>query len=123
MSKIYLNTIIQANIRNVFDLARDIDLHQQSTSKTNEKAIAGRVSGLMERGETVTWRAKHLGIYQTLTTKIIRMEKPHHFTDIMQKGSFKFMKHQHIFRQDGQSTIIPRPVFRFIKPYLGLLDF
>lgn len=83
MSKIILNTTIKADIQVVFDLSRDIDLHQKSTSKTNEKAIAGRTSGLIEEGESVTWRAKHLDVYQTLTTKIIIMNKPYHFTDVM----------------------------------------
>ena len=76
MSEIYLETLIDADIHTVFDLARDIDLHQKSTSGTHERAIAGRTSGLIENNETVTWKAKHLGIYQTLTTKIISMEKP-----------------------------------------------
>ncbi|WP_346729958.1 SRPBCC family protein [Chryseobacterium capnotolerans] len=75
MSRIYLKTLIDADIQTVFDLARNIDLHQQSTSRTHEKAIAGRMSGLIEENETVTWRAKHLGVYQNLTTKIISMEK------------------------------------------------
>lgn len=74
MSKIYIKTIIKADIHIVFDLARDIDLHQKSTFKTGEKAIEGRISGLIENGETVTWRAKHLGFYQTHTSKIIEME-------------------------------------------------
>jgi len=54
MVTIYLETLIKADIHKVFDLARDIDLHQKSTSKTNEKAIAGRTSGLIEENETVT---------------------------------------------------------------------
>lgn len=74
MSKIILNTKIESDIQTVFDLARDIDLHQKSTFKTGEKAIAGRTSGLIELGETVTWKAKHLGVVQTLTTKIISRE-------------------------------------------------
>ena len=76
MSTIYLETLINASVQKVFNLSRDIDLHQRSTAKTNEKAIAGRISGLIELRETVTWRAKHLGFYQTLTTKIIEMERP-----------------------------------------------
>ncbi|WP_326984443.1 SRPBCC family protein [Chryseobacterium sp. MYb264] len=119
MSTIYLNTIIESDIQTVFDLARDIDLHQKSTSKTNEKAIAGRTSGLIEEDETVTWKAKHLGVYQTLTTKIVRMNKPHHFTDVMQKGAFKSMKHQHIFRQEGKNTMMT-DIFEFQSPF-GLI--
>ena len=57
MAEIYLKTYINADIRKVFDLSRNIDFHQQSTIKTNEKAIAGKTGGLIELGETVT---KHL---------------------------------------------------------------
>ncbi|WP_312076406.1 SRPBCC family protein [Chryseobacterium sp.] len=119
MSKIILNTIINSNIHTVFDLARDIDLHQKSTFKTGEKAIAGRTSGLIEYGETVTWKAKHLGVIQTLTTKIISMEKPFQFIDVMLKGAFKSMKHQHIFRQEGKNTIMT-DIFEFESP-LGII--
>ena len=112
MPKIFIKTTIEADIKTVFDLARNIDLHQESTSKTNEKAIAGRVSGLIEEGETVTWRAKHLGFYQTHTSKIISMEKPNQFTDVMLKGTFKSFKHQHIFKQEGKNTIM-----------IGILEF
>lgn len=119
MSRIYLKTLINADIQTVFDLARNIDLHQQSTSRTHEKAIAGRTSGLIEENETVTWRAKHLGIYQNLTTKIISMEKPHQFTDEMQKGAFKSLHHQHIFKTvEGKTLMID--IFDFESP-LGII--
>lgn len=119
MATIYLETLIKADIHTVFDLARDIDLHQKSTRRTNEKAIAGRTSGLIEEGETVTWKAKHLGVNQTLTTKIISMEKPSQFTDIMLKGAFKTMKHQHIFKKKKDSTLMI-DIFEFESP-LGLV--
>ncbi|MET3035970.1 SRPBCC family protein [Chryseobacterium sp. NRRL B-14859] len=119
MSRIYLETLIEADINTVFDLARDIDLHQKSTSKTNEKAIAGRTSGLIEENETVTWRAKHLGVYQKLTTRIIRMKKPEYFTDEMLKGAFKSMRHQHIFKRTGGKTLMI-DIFDFESP-LGII--
>lgn len=55
MPVITLDTYIQASREVVFDLSRDIDLHQISTRHTNEKAIAGKTSGLIGLGETVTW--------------------------------------------------------------------
>lgn len=119
MTRIYLETPIKADVHKVFDLARDIDLHQKSTGKTNEKAIAGRTSGLIEEDETVTWRAKHLGVYQTLTTKIISMEKPAQFTDVMLKGAFKSMKHQHIFEKKNDGTVMI-DIFEFKSP-LGII--
>ena len=115
MSTIYLETLINASVQKVFNLSRDIDLHQRSTAKTNEKAIGGKVSGLIELGETVTWRAKHLGFYQTLTTKIIEMESPKMFTDIMLKGAFKSMKHTHLFiEKNGKTMMIDH--FEFESP-------
>lgn len=116
MATIYLETPIKADLYKVFDLARDIDLHQKSTKKTNEKAVAGRTSGLIEENETVTWRARHLGIYQTLTTKIISMEKPFQFTDVMLSGAFKMMKHQHIFKKKNDQTIMI-DIFEFESPF------
>lgn len=116
MTTIYLETHIKADIHQVFDLARDIDLHQKSTGKTNEKAVAGRTSGLIEENETVTWRAKHLGVYQTLTTKIISMDKPAQFTDVMLQGAFKSMKHQHIFKKKKETPVMV-DIFQFESPF------
>ncbi|MDH6254405.1 ligand-binding SRPBCC domain-containing protein [Chryseobacterium sp. H1D6B] len=116
MSEIYIETCVKADIHKVFDLARDIDLHQQSVSKSREKAIAGRTSGLIEENETVTWRAKHLGVYQTHTSKIVSMEKPYQFTDIMLEGTFKSLKHQHIFKEkEGFTLMIDK--FEFESPF------
>lgn len=116
MSTIHLTTVVNSEIHKVFDLARDIDLHQNSTSKTNEKAIAGRISGLIELNETVTWRAKHLGFYQTHQSKIIEMEKPYRFTDVMLKGRFKSFRHQHLFKKEGQNTIMT-DILEFESPF------
>lgn len=44
------------------------------------------------------------------------MNKPYHFTDIMQKGAFKSMKHQHIFRQQSDNTIMT-DIFEFQSPF------
>ena len=116
MSTIHLTTVVNSEIHKVFDLARDIDLHQNSTSKTNEKAIAGRISGLIELNETVTWRAKHLGFYQTHQSKIIEMEKPYRFTDVMLKGRFKSFRHQHLFKKEGENTIMT-DILEFESPF------
>lgn len=116
MSKIHLKTIIKADIETVFDLARDIGLHQKSASQTNETAVAGKTSGLIEEGESVTWRAKHLGFYQTHTSKIIEMQKPHQFTDIMLEGAFKSFKHQHIFKTNANKTIMI-DILEFESPF------
>lgn len=119
MSTIKLETVINAPIEKVFDLVRSIDLHKASTLGTNEEAIAGRTSGLIELGETVTWRAKHFGVYQELTVQVVELDKPYLFTDMMLKGAFKSMKHIHRFSKSENGTIMTDK-FEFTSP-LGIL--
>jgi ligand-binding SRPBCC domain-containing protein len=103
---IHLVTEIKAPIERCFDLSRSIDLHQISTSHTNEKAIAGVMTGLIGLNETVTWQARHFGLTQTMTSRITEMERPYLFTDEMVKGPFKAIKHRHIFKSKGEITIM-----------------
>ncbi len=116
---IELATHINAPIERCFDLARSIDLHMESTKQTGETAIAGRTSGLIVLGETVTWRAKHLGIWQTLTSKITEFEYPNYFTDEMVEGAFKSIRHEHLFYAINDQTVM-KDIFAFESPY-GLL--
>lgn len=116
MSTIILETSIDAPIHRVFDLARSIDLHQYTASHTNEKAVAGRTRGLINQFEMVTWRAKHLGITQQLTSVISKMEGPFYFEDNMVKGPFKKIHHEHFFTVKNGKTIM-KDVFEFKVPF------
>ena len=119
MPRIELFTFINAPIQKVFDLSRSIDLHMESTKRTGERAIAGRTSGLIELDETVTWRARHFGIWQDLTSKITEFQCPNLFVDEMVSGAFKSFRHEHRFSQvDGQT--IMKDVFVFESPF-GIL--
>ena len=106
MTKIQLDTIINAPIETVFNNCRNIDIHQYSASKTNEKAIAGRTSGLINKGETVTWKGKHFGINIQHESIISEMEFPTYFVDEQLNGHFKSFKHEHIFYQNENQTIM-----------------
>lgn len=106
MPVIQLETIVEAPIAIVFDLARSIDLHKISTAHTNEEAVAGRTSGLIGMGERVTWRARHFGIVQHLTSKITSFHNPYYFTDEMVKGAFRSFKHEHIFTEKHGVTFM-----------------
>lgn len=110
---------INAPIQRCFDLARSIDLHQYTSAKTGEKAIAGTTGGLINKGETVTWKAKHFGIVQTLTSEISEMNAPVMFEDRMLKGAFKKIQHQHLFEEKDGKTIMT-DIFEFESP-LGIL--
>ncbi|MCP9770014.1 cell division protein [Lacihabitans sp. LS3-19] len=119
MPTIELTTKINSKIDIVFDLSRSIDLHKISTQNTKEEAVAGIKGGLINLNESVTWRAKHFGIYQTLTSKITSMQKPQFFIDEMEKGIFKSFKHQHLFSETA-NIIIMIDIFEYISP-LGIL--
>ena len=119
MPKIELQTEIKADKEIVFDLSRSIDLHKISTAHTNEEAIAGKMSGLIGLNETVTWKAKHFGIYQKLTSKITAFDRPNFFVDEMVSGAFKNFKHEHRFADLNGGTLMT-DFFEYESP-LGFL--
>ena len=119
MPRIEIDTYIHAPREIIFDLSRSIDLHKISTSHTKEEAIAGRTSGLLKLYETITWRARHLGVYQKLTSKITAYNRPECFTDEMVKGTFQSFKHDHIFITQEGGTLM-RDIFIYKSPF-GLL--
>ena len=116
MPTIQLEIEIQGSIEVCFDLARSIDFHTLSTARTNEEAIAGRTSGLINLDEYVTWQATHFGIRQQLTSKITAYNRPFHFRDEQVKGAFKFIRHDHYFQQQGDKVIM-KDVFNFQSPF------
>lgn len=119
MPKIRLETRIKADINIVFDLARSIDLHTVSASQTNEEAIAGKTTGLVEFGDSITWKAKHFGVTQKLTSRITVVEKPTYFADEMVKGAFKRFTHDHYFSQEN-GIVLMKDLFDYKAP-LGLI--
>lgn len=119
MPRIKIQTEIKADRKVVFDLSRSIDLHKISTEQTNEQAIAGKTSGLIGMNESVTWRAKHFGIYQNLTSKVTEYERPNYFSDEMVKGAFKEFKHEHHFAELNGGTLMT-DIFDYKSPF-GIL--
>lgn len=115
MVEIERSLFIAAPPGRVFDLSRSIDLHQRSTGNTRETAVAGRTSGLIGLGETVTWRARHLGVTQHLTSRIAGYDRPRWFRDEMVRGAFAWMVHDHWFDPAEGGTVL-RDTFRFAAP-------
>jgi ligand-binding SRPBCC domain-containing protein len=106
VTKIHLTSFIAAPIERVFDLSRSINLHQISTASTNEKAIDGVMTGLINKDETVTWQAKHLFKIRLFTSKITEMKSPDFFTDEMIKGDFQSFRHENHFKAAENGTIM-----------------
>ena len=106
MTYLELHTTIKAGIQETFNLSRNIDFHVDAASQTMEEAIGGRTSGEIGLGETVMWRGRHFGVYLTHTSLISHFAKPRYFVDEMIKGNFTFFKHYHLFKKQGDKTIM-----------------
>ncbi|QQZ08761.1 SRPBCC family protein [Heyndrickxia vini] len=119
MPKIEHDIFINAPIEVCFDLARNIEIHTKTTSKTREKAIAGVTKGLLEKGDIVTWEAIHFGMKQRLTAQVIEMQKPNRFVDIMLEGIFHSFVHTHHFIREKNGTIM-KDQFQYKAP-LGVI--
>lgn len=122
MPKFTLHTLIDAPVERVFDLSRSIDLHVISTQKSNEKAVAGVTTGLINEQESVTWNAYHLFRKRSFTSKITGFKRPVSFKDEMQHGDFKKFSHEHLFSEEyGKTMMIDRVDFESPFGFAGKL--
>ena len=69
--------------------------------------------------EEVTWRARHFGVEQDLTSRITAYDRPHYFRDTMVRSAFARFEHDHFFDPADGGTLM-RDVFDFAAP-LGVL--
>jgi ligand-binding SRPBCC domain-containing protein len=111
-------TVIEAPIECCFDLARTVEVHLAGNVHWGKQAVAaaGVTSGLVGLGQRVTWRAKHFGVWHSLTSEITAMERPVWFQDTMIDGPFRSMQHDHFFQTLPGGTTEMKDVFRFAAP-------
>jgi len=111
-------TLIRAPIERCFDLARSVEVHLAGNIHCGESAVAagGVTSGLISMGQSVTWRAKHFGVWHLLTSEITGMNRPVWFQDTMTRGIFGFMQHDHWFRPLPSNETEMRDIFCFAAP-------
>lgn len=115
MPTLHLSTFIAAPPERVFDLSRSIDLHVAASSPSGERAIAGVTCGLIGLGQSVTWRARHFGVWQELSVQITGFERPLYFEDEMIKGAFARMHHRHAFAPESDGTLM-HDTFEWVSP-------
>src|SRR5215831_14295506 len=115
MARIELSLLVAAPPWRCFDLARSIEAHVHSAVATGERAIGGRTAGLLSLGDEVTWRARHLGVWQDLTSRITAFEPPLHFRDSMVRGAFAQFDHDHYFEPTNGNTLL-HDVFDYRAP-------
>ncbi|MER6937286.1 SRPBCC family protein [Nocardioides sp. NPDC127514] len=106
MPRIELTTEIPATPERCFELSLSVDAHQSSMSDSGERAISGVTSGVMRRGDSVTWRARHLGIAFTMTSVISQYDAPYRFVDEQESGPFRRWWHEHRFEPVSGGTLM-----------------
>ncbi len=111
-------TIVRAPIERCFDLARSVEVHLAGNVHWGEQAVAtkGVTSGLIGAQQKVTWRAKHFGIWFTLTSQISAFQPPVYFQDVMLSGPFRTMRHDHDFQTLPDGSTEMRDSFAFSAP-------
>jgi ligand-binding SRPBCC domain-containing protein len=85
-------------------------------TKSGEQAVSGTTMGLINSGETVTWKAKHLMKTRIMKMRISEMTRPLSFVDEMVEGDFKSFRHQHHFKQIDNG-IFMIDIVDFESPY------
>lgn len=114
-------TLIDAPRARVFDLSLRVDLHTGSMSRYRERVV-GEPPERLAMGDTVTWRAWHMGLPWTMTSRIIACVPPAHFVDEQTRGPFAAFRHAHHFEEcDGGTRMTDVVEFRAPGGPLGRL--
>lgn len=109
-------TTIAAPVDTVFDLSLNIDAHAAGMARYQERAVAGVTGGQIGLGEHVTWRARHLRVTWTMTSRIVALARPWFFVDQQVRGPFARYRHEHRFASVGDGTEMVDEV-SFVAPY------
>jgi hypothetical protein len=118
MIRLEESTIIEAPIERCCDLSRCVEVHLLSNVHSREQALAvgGVTTGLVGLSEEVTWRAKHFGVWQTLTSEMTAMESPHYFQVTMVRGIFRWMQADHRFESLDSGRTEMKDIFSIAAP-------
>jgi len=117
VNRLVVETLIHAPREAVFDLSRDVDAHIRSASFSRERAVPpGRTSGLLERGDSVTFEGKHFGIRQRFTVHITEMERPIRYINQATHRAFRRLRHVHEFEETAGGTLM-RDTLEWTSPF------
>ena len=106
MIELTVETLILASPDVCFDMARDMNAHAKTMASSGERIVACPPSGMLEMDDEVTFEARHFGIRQRLSAKIVHFDPPFSFTDEMLSGAFKSLRHEHRFSAEGDGTLM-----------------
>ena len=84
---------VRAPVARCFDLARNVDLHVDSSTGIAARAVGGRRTGLSGDGDWTTWSARFFGLRFRLTTRVAHFDPPRRFDDQLTHGLLRRFAH------------------------------
>ena len=122
MPTIHLTTFIAAPANVVFDLSRHVSVHKEAHVGYKIEAVAGTRFGLLEKGETITWKSYHLFKERLQRIKIVEMIKPEMYVEVQLQGDLSMFRHEHHFKEaDNGSFMIDLVEFETPYGFIGRL--
>lgn len=106
MPKIHLTSFIQAPVDRVFNLSRNLVLRKKSLNAPTEQLLSSSAETLVQQGETITFRAKHLGKTREITARVTNLDQPLHFTEEQVRGDLRSYRHEYHFKPAENGTIL-----------------
>lgn len=116
MGRVRRETRIDAPRERVFDLARHVEAHV--ATMPDERAEGA--TGVLERGDRVTFHQRQFGLPFSLTAEVTELDRPHRFADEQVSGVFGSLVHVHTFEECGDGETLMRDDVQFTMP-LGAL--
>ncbi|MBM9463268.1 SRPBCC family protein [Aeromicrobium sp. YIM 150415] len=104
MTSFTVRTVSRRPAAALFDAALDLGLHTASQARSGERVVRGPASGQLGLGDEVTWRARHLGLWWTMTAAVTEFERPTRFVDEQVRGPFSSFRHEHRFEEHESGT-------------------
>lgn len=109
-------TVLPAAPEACYRTSLSVDFHQHSMADSGERAVGGVQHGEMQLGDIVTWRARHLGRWWTMTSVITEADPPNRFVDEQHDGPFEKFWHEHTFRPLGDDSTEMHDHISFTAP-------
>ena len=116
MPRIHRETRIDAPRERVFDLARHVEAH---VATMPDERTSG-ATGLLERGDVVTFHQRQFGVPFSLTAEVTEFDRPRRFADEQRSGVFDSLVHEHTFEAvDGGTVMVDDVTFEMPLGPLG----
>jgi len=109
-------TILPVSPQRAFELSLSVEAHLRSMARSRERAVGAVTSGTLTLDDEVTWRAWHFGVPWTMTSRITEYDPPHRFVDEQVRGPFRAFRHEHLFTESGDGTVMTDRV-TFTAPF------